>query len=390
MKAFFKTIAVAGAATALMAGAALADTIKVGVLAPFAGPMAVWGEQFKNAIDAYVAQHGNKVGEHTIEFIYKDAGFGNPEVAKTGAQELLVKDKVNYLAGFVFTPDALAVAPLINRSKTPTIIFNAGLSELPAKSPYFVRVGFTLPQVAVPMAEWARKQGLSKIVTVVADFGPGIDAEKSFGDAFKAKGGQILDTIRMPLMSTDFTPFMQRIKGLSPDAMFVFITAGPPTYGFVKAYSDNGLAAAGIRFLGTGETDETTLKAVGDQMLGITTAYIYSGAHRSAVNDAFVTQLEKQRPGAVASLASVEAYDGVHVIYEMVKATGAAGGDAAVEFAKTMKWESPRGPVSINPENRHITQNVYIRTVEKDAAGKLYNKEFETIEAQPDYGWKPN
>ena len=390
MKAFFKTIAVAGAATALMAGAALADTIKVGVLAPFAGPMAVWGEQFKNAIDAYVAQHGNKVGEHTIEFIYKDAGFGNPEVAKTGAQELLVKDKVNYLAGFVFTPDALAVAPLINRSKTPTIIFNAGLSELPAKSPYFVRVGFTLPQVAVPMAEWARKQGLSKIVTVVADFGPGIDAEKSFGDAFKAKGGQILDTIRMPLMSTDFTPFMQRIKGLSPDAMFVFITAGPPTYGFVKAYSDNGLAAAGIRFLGTGETDETTLKAVGDQMLGITTAYIYSGAHRSAVNDAFVTQLEKQRPGAVASLASVEAYDGVHVIYEMVKATGAAGGDAAVEFAKTMKWESPRGPVSINPENRHITQNVYIRVVEKDAAGKLYNKEFETIEAQPDYGWKPN
>jgi branched-chain amino acid transport system substrate-binding protein len=389
MKSLLRTFALAGASAVMMSGIAAADTIKVGVLAPFGGPMAIWGEQFKNAINVYVAQHGNKAGAHTIEFIYKDAGFGNPDLAKSLAQELLVKDKVNYLAGFVFTPDALAVAPLINRSKTPTVIFNAGLSEIPAKSPYFVRVGFTLGQVAVPMAEWAWKQGIKKVVIAVSDFGPGIDGEKAFGEAFKAKGGEIADTIRMPLQTTDFAPFMQRIKDQRPNALFTFLPSGPPTYAFTKAYHENGLAAAGVRFLGTGETDETTLKALGDAAIGVNTSYIYSGAHKSEVNARFLAKLEELHPGSVANLASAEAYDGAHMIYEMVKAAG-ADPEKALAAAKTMRWESPRGPVSIDPNSRHLTQNVYIRVVEKDAGGKMINREIETFEAQPDHGWKGN
>ena len=384
-----RALVLAAAALAGTAGAAAADTIKVGVLAPFSGPMAIWGEQFKNAIDVFVAQNGTTAGDHTIEFLYRDSGYGNPEVAKAAAQELIVKDKVGYLAGFVFTPDALAVAPLINRSKTPTVIFNAGLSDIPAKSPYFVRVGFTLGQVAVPMADWARRQGIGKVAVAVSDFGPGLDAEKAFGDAFKAKGGEIVDTIRMPLQTTDFAPFMQRIKAEHPGALFTFLPSGPSTYAFVKAYAENGLASAGIRFLGTGETDETTLKALGDGAVGLDTAYIYSGAHGSPANATFLAKLEELHHGAVANLASVEAYDGAHLVYEMAKAAG-ADGDKALAFAKTFRWESPRGPANIDPQTRHITQNVYIRVVEKGPDGKLINREIETMEAQPDYGWKGN
>ena len=377
------------AALAGAAGGAAADTIKVGVLAPFSGPMAVWGTQFKDAIDVFVAQNGTTAGDHTIEFLFRDSGYGSPEVAKAAAQDLIVKDKVGYLAGLVFTPDALAVAPLINRSKTPTVVFNAGLSDIPAKSPYFVRVGFTLGQVAVPMADWARRQGIGKVAIAVSDFGPGLDGEKAFGDAFRAKGGAIVDAIHMPLQTTDFAPFMQRIKAEHPEALFAFLPAGPPTYAFVKAYAENGLAAAGIRFLGTGETDETTLKALGDSALGVTTSYFYSGAHQSAANAAFLAKLHEMHPGATANFASVEAYDGAHLIYEMAKA-GGADGEKAIAFAKTLHWESPRGPVSIDPKTRHITQDVYIRTVERGADGMLINREFETMPAQPDYGWKGN
>lgn len=389
MTRFISRLAAATSALALVAGLAAADEIKVGVLAPLSGPMASWGEQFRNAIDVYVAEHGTEAGEHTIEFIYKDAGYGNPDQARALAQELLIRDRVNYLAGFVFTPDALAVAPLVTQAKAPTVIFNAGLSDIMAKSDYFVRTGFTLGQVGVPMAEWAWDQGIRKVAIAVSDFGPGLDAEAAFGPAFKAKGGEIVDTIRMPLQTTDFAPFMQRIKDQAPDALFAFLPAGPSTYGFVKAYKENGLAEAGIRFLGTGETDETTLEALGDAAVGINTSYPYSAAHESEANAAFLKKLEELHPGAIANLASAEAYDGAHVIYEMVKAAG-ADGPAAIEAVKGLAWESPRGPVSIDPDTRHITQDVYIRVVERGPDGKLVNREIATYPAQPDHSWTGN
>lgn len=383
----FRKLLAACATLALTTGLAAADQIKVGVLAPLSGPMAIWGDQFRKGIDIYTDEHGTTAGDHQIEFIYRDAGFGNPDLARSLAQELLIKDRVDYLAGFVFTPDALAVAPLITQARKPAVIFNAGLSEIPAKSDYFVRVGFTLGQVGVPMAEWAAQQGIRRVVIAVTDFGPGIDAETAFGPAFTAAGGEIVDIIRMPLQTTDFAPFMQRIKAAQPDALFTFLPAGPATYAFIKAYDENGMADAGIRFLGTGETDETTLPALGDAAAGLYTSYIYSAAHESEKNAAFLAALERLHPGSIANLATVEAYDGAHVIYEMVKAAG-ADGPAAVEAAKGLAWESPRGPVSIEPANRHITQNVYIRVTEPGPVGALINKEIATVEAQPDHSWK--
>jgi branched-chain amino acid transport system substrate-binding protein len=368
-----------------LAAPAFADTIKVGVIAPFSGPFAIWGKQFKEATEVYVAQHGNKVGEHTIEFIYRDSGGPNPDAAKSLAQELLIKDQVDYLGGFVFTPNALAVAPLIQKAKKPAVIYNAATSIITTKSDYFVRTGFTLWQVSVPMANWAWDNGIKTVVTAVTDYGPGIDGENAFKTAFEKKGGKVIDSIRMPIQTTDFAPFMQRIKDQAPDAVFGFLPAGPPTFAFTKSYNENALREGGIEFMGTGETDETTLEALGDAALGLTTAYHYAGSHDSELNKTFTGKLTEMFPGAVANLASVGAYDGVHIIYKMVEAAG-KDGTKAVEAAKGMAWESPRGPVSIDPETRHITQNVYLRKVDKDANGVLINREFETIEAVPDLG----
>jgi branched-chain amino acid transport system substrate-binding protein len=382
---YFRRAALA-AALALAAASGSADTIKVGVIAPFSGPFAIWGKQFQEAIEVYQARNGDKAGDHTVELIYRDSGGPNPDAAKSLAQELLIRDQVDYLAGFVFTPNALAVAPLIDRAETPTVIFNAATSRINAESPFFVRTGFTLWQVSVPMANWASAQGVSRVVTAVSDYGPGLDAEAAFTKAFTDKGGAVVDSIRMPLQTTDFAPFMQRIKDSGADAVFGFLPAGPPTYAFTKAYNENGLRAAGITFLGTGETDETTLEALGDAAIGLNTAYHYSAAHPSAENDAFKAALAELHPGSVPNLASVGAYDGMHLIYAMIAAAG-SDGPAAIAAAKGLAWESPRGPVSIDPDSRHITQNVYIREVARDPVLGLINREIETIPDQPDHGW---
>lgn len=380
--------AVLGAAiAALCASVSWADTIKVGVIAEFSGPFAIYGKQYKEAIEVYVAKHGNKAGEHTIEFIYKDVGGANPDLAKTLAQELLIREEVDYLAGFTFTPNALAVAPLIDQSETPTVIFNAATSAINKGSRYFLRSSYTLWQVSVPLADWAFDQGIKTVVTAVSDYGPGIDAEKAFKSAFEKKGGTVVDSIRMPVATTDFTPFIQRVRGQSPNAVFAFLPGGPPTFGFTKTYNENGLAAAGIRFLGTAETEESNLQALGDAAIGLTTAYHYSGAHESDLNREFTKALAEKFPGAVANWASVGAYDGTHLIYEMVKAAG-SDGPKAVEAVKDLKWESPRGPLEMDPETHTVKQNVYIREVERDKdTGLLVNREKGVIATVGDLGW---
>jgi len=386
MKKIFSFLGAVCAVSALLIGAARADhEVKVGVIAPFSGPFAIWGKQFKNAIEVYVDQNGKKAGDHTVKFIYKDSGGPNPSGTKALAQELIISDKVDYLGGFVFTPNALAVAPLIQKAKVPTVLFNAATSIIVKKSDYYVRTSFSLWQVTVPMAEWAWKQGIKTAVIAVTDYGPGNDAEKAFRTTFEKLGGEVLDAIRMPLQTTDFGPFMQRIKDKKPNSVFVFLPAGPPSFAFVKSYNENGMKEAGVTFLGTGEMDETTLEALGDAALGITTAYHYSGAHESDKNRAFNATRERLFPGSASNLASAGAYDGTHVLYQMIKAVG-SNRDKAVESVKGMAWESIRGPVSLDPDTRHITQNVYIRRVEKDENGKLINKEFETIESVPDLG----
>ncbi len=380
--------ALAAAISTMAAGAALGETIKVGVIAPFSGPFAIYGKQFQEAIETYVARHGTTAGEHEIEFIYKDVGGPNPDQSRSLAQELLIRDQVDYLAGFTFTPNALAVAPLIEQSQTPTVIFNAATSSINSESDFYLRTSYTLWQVSAPLAEWAYDQGMRTVATTVTDYGPGIDAENAFKAAFEAKGGEVLDTVRMPLSTTDFTPFIQRVRDIAPDAVFTFLPGGPPTFTYTKTYNENGLAAAGIKFLGTAETEEVNLQGLGDDAIGLTTAYHYSSDHESEANDAFKAKLTELFPDAVANWASVGAYDGTHLIYQMVEAAG-SDGPAAVEAALGLEWESPRGPVTMDPEARTVVQNVYIREVERDAdSGLLVNREKGVIATVGDLGWK--
>ncbi|MEC7763764.1 MAG: ABC transporter substrate-binding protein [Pseudomonadota bacterium] len=381
-----KTTLAIGLATTILAGAAWADEIKVGVITPFSGPFAQYGTQYQQAIETYVALHGTTAGEHEISFIYKDVGGVNPDQARSLAQELLIKEQVDYLAGFTFTPNALAVGPVITQSETPTVIFNAATSAINKESDYYLRTSYTLWQVSVPMAEWAYDQGIRQVVTTVTDYGPGIDAENAFKAAFEAKGGEVIDSIRMPLSTTDFTPILQSVKDQAPDAVFTFLPGGPPTFTYTKTYIENGLKDAGIMFLGTAETEETNLQGFGDLGIGLTTAYHYSSAHESEANAEFLAKLAELHPDAIANWASVGAYDGVHLIYEMVAAAG-SDGPAALEAAKGLEWESPRGPLVMDPETRTVVQNVYLREVERNADGLLQNTEKSVIANVGDLGW---
>lgn len=384
----FTLYLVASAAFSMASTFAQAETIKVGVIATFSGPNAIWGKQFREAIDVYVAQHGDEVSGHKVQFIYKDVGGPNADASKAAAQELLVREGVKYLAGFDFTPNAVAVAPLTKQAKVPAVIFNAATSSINKQSDFFLRTSFTLTQLAQPAAEWAAKNGAKKVVTAVSDYNPGIDAETAFSASFEKNGGAVLEKIRMPLQTNDFAPFMQRIKSSGADTVFTFLPVGPATFAFTKAYNENGLKAAGISFLGGGETDETTLDALGDQAIGLVTAYHYSDAHDSALNKSFLAKLQELHPGSRANMASIGAYDGAELIYRMIKAAG-SDGVKAIEAAKGMEWESPRGPVKMDPVSRTVVQNVYLRRVEKGADGKLVNREFATVPNVPDLGFNP-
>lgn len=374
------------AASALASLAATAQTVKVGIVGPFSGPFAHYGTLFRNGAEAYVASQGGKLAGKEIEFIYRDTGGPNPGQTKTLVQELIVKDKVDYLGGFVFTPNAFAVAPLIQQSQTPTVIFNAATSAITDKSEFFIRTSYTLWQVTVPLAQWAVKQNLKKIVTAVTDYGPGIDAETAFKSEFGKQGGQVVESIRMPIATTDFGPFVQRIKASGAQAVYTFLPGGPPNLGFVKAYNENGLAKAGVQFLGTAETDEFDLQKFGDAALGLMTSFHYSAAHESPANKKFIEALKKRDANAVANYASVGAWDGMAVIHRMIEATGGKkDGLKAIAAARNLQWESPRGPVRIDPKTRHVVQNVYLRKVEK-AGGQLVNKEVQNFGPQTDYG----
>ncbi|MEH2512704.1 branched-chain amino acid transport system substrate-binding protein [Nitrobacteraceae bacterium AZCC 1564] len=380
------------AALGMTSATASADVIKVGVIGTMSGPYALFGTNFKRGIDAWVSQHGNKVGNHEIQFIYRDEEAPNPAKSKALAQELIVKDKVQYLAGVYFTPNAMSIAPLLEESKTPLVVMNAATSAIVEKSPYIVRTSFTMWQNTVPAAEIAKKNGAKKVAIAVSDYGPGIDAEAAFKKTFEAAGGTVTEAIRMPLNTTDFSPIMQRIKDSGADTIFTFLPAGPPTLGFVKAYIDNGLKAAGVKLMSTGDVvTEPDLPNIGDSGIGILSTYHYAVSHDSPENKAFIDQMVKNG-GKLdeVTMTSVAAYDGARLIYKMIEATDGQRDPAkAVGAVKGMKWVSPRGPVSIDPETRHIRQNVYVREVKK-VDGKLINQETQTFDAQPDWALSKN
>lgn len=392
MKKPVKLFAVFAAFGAISTTVAEADVIKVGVIGTMSGPYALFGQNFRSGINAWVAQHGSKIGDHEVEFVYRDEESPNPAKSKALAQELLVKDKVQYLAGFYFTPDALAVAPLLEESRTPMIVLNAATSAIVQKSPYIVRTSFTMWQNTVPAAKVAYKNGSKKVAIAVSDYGPGIDAENAFKKTFEADGGAVTEAIRMPMNTTDFSPIMQRIKDSGADTIFTFLPAGPPTLGFVKAYVDNGLKASGVKLMSTGDVvTEPDLANIGESGIGILSTYHYAVSHDSPENKAFLDQIVKDG-GKLdeVTMTSVAAYDGARLIYKMIEATnGQRDPEKAVAAVKGLEWVSPRGPVSIDPETRHIRQNVYVREMAKQD-GKLVNKEIQTFDAQPDWALSKN
>ncbi|MGB6818166.1 MAG: ABC transporter substrate-binding protein [Pseudolabrys sp.] len=355
--------------------------IKIGVINSYSGQFADTGAQIDNGIKLYMKQHGDTVAGKKIEIIRKDTGGPNPDVAKRLAQELIVRDKADILAGFTLTPEALGAASVSEEAKKLMVVMNAATSIVTTKSPYIVRVSLTLPQIADTLATWAvKKGGTKKAYTMVSDYGPGIDAEGAFQKAFKEAGGEIVGSVRMPVANPDFSAFVQRAKDLNPESIFVFIPGGAQPAALGKAFAERGIDPKKVKLLSTGEpVDETAIKSMGDLALDRISAWHYDFNHKSKMNADFVKAFNaeyKRNPDFFA----VGGYDGMHLIYEALKKTkGNADGDALIAAIKGMKWESPRGVIWIDPETRDVVQTVYIRRVQK-VGNDIVNVEFDKIE----------
>ena len=377
------------AAVAFAAASAFAqEPLRIGLVAPFSGAFAYYGQQMEGGMKTWMKVHGDTIAGRKIEIIARDTGGPNPEVSKRLSQELVARDKVDFLAGYAFTPDAIAAAPVATEAKKPLVVFNAAGSVVTTKSPYIVRFSMTLQQVSAPMATWAARNGIKKVYTLVADYAPGIDSETAFKAEFTKHGGQVVDSVRVPLRNPEFAPFVQRIKDAKPDAVFMFVPAGEPGIAFMKAFDERGLKQAGIRVLATGDlTDDDVINSMGDPVLGVVTSHHYSTAHESAENKAFLQAFKQAVPGLKRpNFMAVAAYDGMEAIAEVTKKLGGKiDGDKAMEIFKTMKMASPRGPISIDPATRDIVQTVYIRRVEKKG-GEYWNVEFDKFPDVKDPG----
>jgi branched-chain amino acid transport system substrate-binding protein len=354
------------------------DTVKIGMLVPLTGPFTSTGKQLVAGARLYMQLKGDTVAGKKIQLIVKD-DTGNADTTKRLAQELVVNDKVAFLAGFGLTPGALATAPIATEAKVPQIVMMAATSVITEKSPYIVRTSFSVPQTTVPLAAWAAENGIKKVVTVVSDYGPGIDVENAFKQRFEAAGGKVIEALRVPLSSNDFAPALQRVADAKPDAQMAFVPAGVGPI-FIRQFVERGLDKSGIKFIAEGSmTEDNIVNEMGNAALGLITAQHYSAAHVSPANQAFVAEFKKAAGGLRPNLMAVQSYDGMHLIYEALKKTnGATDGDALVAAMKGQSWVSPRGPITIDPATREVIQNIYIRKVER-LNGELYNVEFATI-----------
>ena len=368
--------------TAALVGSASAQTtVRIRMVMPLTGTLADAGKQVVAGARLFVAQHGDTVAGRRIELIVKDDG-SSFDVGKRLIQEAIVNHEADIIAGGL-TGDLFAAAPIITEAKVPTVIMISSTSAVIDKSPYFVRTSCTLAQSSTIIADWAINNGIKKIVTVVSDFAPGLEAEASFKARYLAAGGQIVDAIRVPLQNPDFAPFLQRARDAEPQALFVFIPS-VQAGAFARQFVERGLDKSGIKLMGPGDiTDDELLPAIGDAMLGTITAHFYSAAHPSPVNTAFVDAYQMQT-GKRANFMAVSGYDGMHLIYEALrKADGSVDGDQLLAMMKGMSWESPRGPISIDAAIGDVVHNIYIRKVEK-MHGELSNVEFATFEAVKD------
>jgi branched-chain amino acid transport system substrate-binding protein len=380
-----RTIALAALGALAAAGAARAqDVVKVGLLSSQTGPFAAVGRQMEGGVRLYMQEHGDRVAGKRIELIVKDDG-GVADQTRRLAQELVTNDRVHVLAGFTLTPGALATAPVATQARTPMIVMLGATSIIPDRSPFIVRTSLSVPQLAYPFAEWIHGQGAKSLVTFVSDYGPGIDYETYVSTAFEAKGGKIAQKIRVPLANPEFAPFLQRLVDLKPDAVFVFVPSGGVGVSLMNQLRERGVAQSGVKIYAEGSMlDDDSLNSMGDSALGMVSSHTYSAAHPGAKNQAFVEgyrKLNGRRPNIVAAYG----YDGMHLVYESLKKTnGDTDGEKLVASMMGMEWESPRGPVKVDPATRDLIQNVYVRRAERMSDGEVYNVEFAAIPATKD------
>jgi branched-chain amino acid transport system substrate-binding protein len=356
------------------------QTVKIGLVLTSSGQFADAANQMDNGVKTYMKMHGDTVAGKKIEIIRKDTGGPAPDVAKRLSQELVVRDKVDILAGYVLTPNAMAAGDVSAEAKKFMVVMNAATSVVITKSPYMIRTSVTLPQVMETFGTWAAtKGGIKQSYSMVTDYGPGHDAEAAFTSAFKAAGGSMAGSVRFPVANPDFSAFVQRAKDIAPESIFIFIPGGAQPAALGKAFAERGIDLKKTRVLGSGETTaEAALKSMGDTALGIITAWHYDYTMDNKLNRAFVKEYNAMH-GRNPDFFSIGGYDGMHAIYETLKKTkGKTDADTLIGAAKGLKWESPRGPMMIDPDTRDVVQNVYIRRVQK-VGNELVNVPFDMI-----------
>ncbi len=379
------------AAFTMIAATASAQTIKIGFIDTYSGTNAGPGDQLDKGMKLYLKLNGDKLPPGVkVEMIVRDDGGPNPANAKRIAQELISRDKVQILTGVVWTPNAAAIAPLTAEAKVPFVIMVASGTSIPRISPYIARVSFTLWQSAYPLGEWVAKH-YKRVYTAVSDFAPGHEAEEAFLKGYRAGGGVSIGGVRIPLKDPDFVPYLQRVKDAKPDVVFLFVPGGTQSTAAMKAYSDLGLAKAGIKLVGPGDiTTDEELANMTDAALGAITAHHYSAAGDRPANKAYVAAWKKEygearNPGFI----SVGAWDGMDAIFYAIREQkGKIDPDRTMELLKHYtNTNSPRGPIAVDPETRDIVQNEYLREVRK-VDGKLANVEIETIGKMMKDPWK--
>jgi branched-chain amino acid transport system substrate-binding protein len=387
----FLAMLASAAALGLATAPASAQTVKIGVINTMTGPQSNIGVNNDMGMRLYMKLNEDKLPPGVkVELVVRDDGGANPDKAKQLAQELIVRDKVQILTGFGITSNAMSVAPLTAETRVPMAIMNAAASVITTRSPYVARFSFTLWQSSYPLGQWAAKK-YKRAYIAVTDYAPGHDCEEAFEKGFREGGGEIVGKTRMPLVTLDFVPYMQRAKDAKPEVLFAFVPAGRFALQIIKAYGDVGLDKAGIKFIGPGDiTTDEELPAMGDVPIGVTTVHHYSAAADRPANKAFVAAWKKEYGDKIGpSFMGVGGWDAMDAIYYAIREQkGKIDPDRTMELWKNYKNpNSPRGPISIDPETRDIVQNEYLREVRK-VGGQTANVELEIVGTAVKDPWK--
>jgi branched-chain amino acid transport system substrate-binding protein len=380
-----KPLLVAVSFVAAIAFAPLADAanVKVGYIATFTGPEAANGISLDRGVQLFLKLHPQVPGGHTVELIKRDDGGPAPDRAKRLAEELITRDGVQLIAGIIYSNNAFAIMDVCKQAKVPVLIMNAGTASITEQCPYVARISFTMWQAGYYMGDYAaKKMNIKTAAMAYSNYAPGKDSTNAFRDAFEKAGGKIVADVPMPFPNIpDFTPFMQRIKDLRPDAVYVFVPGAKWTTGIAKSYEEVGMKSAGIKLIGPGDImQETELPNMGDVPIGVITVHHYSSYGDRPANKAFVKAFhEMYGPNVRADFLAEQGYTGMAAVYEAVaKSNGKVTADSFIAALKGWKYDAPRGPIMIDPETRDIVDNQYVREVRK-IDGQLQNVELDTI-----------